>query len=91
MKNQAIVHGMEAVGVLMPDGDRFRFIAVMFSVWALDGSLYDTPAAAQIAVRAHFAGARKREAVARDAEPHSFPTAEGYHAFADIFGTFRPS
>ncbi|WP_156386879.1 MULTISPECIES: hypothetical protein [unclassified Rhizobium] len=88
MKNQAIVHGMEAVGVLMPDGDRFRFIAVKFSVWALDGSLYDTPAEAQAAVQAHFAGARKKEAAARDSEPHSFPTAEGYHAFADMRAAF---
>lgn len=91
MKNQAVVHGMEAVGVLMPDGDRFRFIAVKFSVWALDGSLYDTPAAARIAVRAHFSGVLEKETATGDTEPHSLPTAEGYHAFPDISGTVQPS
>ncbi|MDQ0319253.1 uncharacterized protein (DUF934 family) [Pararhizobium capsulatum DSM 1112] len=56
MKRQAMVHGGEAVGALIPDAGRFRFVAVKFSVWALDGRFYDSPEMAQRAVSAHFAG-----------------------------------
>lgn len=82
MKNQAVIHGMEAVGVLMPDGGRFRFVAVKFSVWALDGSLHDTPAAARIAVQAHFAGRTK--AVSGESDPHDLPTATGEEPLAGL-------
>jgi hypothetical protein len=56
MKRQAIVHGGQAVGALMPDGNLFRFVAVKFSVWALDGRLFESPEAVQHAVKAHFEG-----------------------------------
>lgn len=56
MKRQAIVHGGEAVGALMQDGSLFRFMAVKFSVWALDGRLFESPELAHRAVKAHFEG-----------------------------------
>lgn len=50
MQKQVIEYNGEAVGALVPDGDRFRFIAVKFGVWSLDGRLFSRPPEARRAV-----------------------------------------
>ena len=51
MQKQVVEFNGEAVGVLVPDGgERFRFIAVKFSVWGLDGRVFSVPAEARRAV-----------------------------------------
>jgi hypothetical protein len=50
MQKQVIEFNGEAVGALMPEGDRFRFIAVKYGVWSLDGRLFSRPPEARRAV-----------------------------------------
>jgi hypothetical protein len=52
MQKQVIEFNGEAVGALMPDGDRFRFIAVKYAVWSLDGRLFSRVSEARRAVMA---------------------------------------
>ena len=52
MQKQVIEFNGEAVGAVMPDGDRFRFIAVKYGVWSLDGRLFSRPVEAKRAVMA---------------------------------------
>ncbi|WP_426123635.1 hypothetical protein [Pararhizobium sp. PWRC1-1] len=50
MQKQVIEFNGEAVGALMPDGDRFRFLAVKYAVWSLDGRLFSRAPEARRAV-----------------------------------------
>lgn len=50
MQKQVIEFNGEAVGALMPEGAGFRFIAVKYGVWALDGRWYARPVDAKRAV-----------------------------------------
>lgn len=52
MQKQVIEFNGEAVGALLPEGDRFRFVAVKYGVWSLDGRLFPRPIEAKQAVRA---------------------------------------
>lgn len=54
MKNQVVEIAGEAVGALVPADGQFRFLAVKFSVWALDGHLFESAADAARAVAAHL-------------------------------------
>lgn len=64
MRKQTIEYGGEAVGALMPDNGRLRFIAVKYSVWPLDGRTFEK---SEDAVRAIAAlhGLRHRQPVMR--------------------------
>ncbi|WP_438750077.1 hypothetical protein [Pararhizobium sp. O133] len=50
MHKQVVEFNGDAVGALVPDGERFRFMAVKFSVWSLDGRVFSRPAEARRAV-----------------------------------------
>ncbi len=50
MQKQVIEFNGEPVGAVVPDGDRFRFIAVKYGVWSLDGHLFSFPIEAKQAV-----------------------------------------
>jgi hypothetical protein len=50
MHKQVIEFNGEAVGALMPEGERFRFVAVKYGVWSLDGRLFSRPVEAKRAV-----------------------------------------
>ena len=50
MQKQVIEFNGEPVGAVVPDGDRFRFIAVKYGVWSLDGLLFSFPVEAKQAV-----------------------------------------
>ncbi|WP_082478257.1 MULTISPECIES: hypothetical protein [unclassified Rhizobium] len=50
MQKQVVEFNGEAVGALVPEGERFRFIAVKFNVWALDGRAFSAPLEARRAV-----------------------------------------
>lgn len=50
MQKQVVEFNGEAVGALVPDGERFRFMAVKFNVWSLDGRVFSKPAEARRAV-----------------------------------------
>lgn len=54
MQKQVIEFNGEAVGAVMPEGDRFRFIAVKYGVWNLDGRLFSHPSEARQAVMVHL-------------------------------------
>ncbi|MDX0422385.1 hypothetical protein [Sinorhizobium medicae] len=52
MSKQTVEVAGEAVGALIPDNGRLRFLAVKFSVWSLDGRVFATPDEARKAVAA---------------------------------------
>lgn len=64
MRKQTIEFAGEAVGALMPDDGQFRFIAVKYSVWPLDGKTF---AKSEDAVRAiaTLHGHRHRQPIVR--------------------------
>ncbi len=45
----------EPLGVVVRDGERFRFLAVKLPVFAIDGNVFDTVAEAQAAAQAAVA------------------------------------
>jgi hypothetical protein len=51
MQKQVIEFNGEAVGALMPDDNGFRFIAVKYGVWSLDGRMFSHPSEAKRAVK----------------------------------------
>ncbi len=51
MQKHVVDFGGEAVGAVVPDGVMLRFVAVKYSVWALDGTLFPSLAAARTAVQ----------------------------------------
>lgn len=46
----------KAVAVAAPAGDRFRFVAVKYDVWDLDGEFFASVAEAERAASRHLAG-----------------------------------
>ncbi|WP_455272631.1 hypothetical protein [Rhizobium herbae] len=51
MQKQVIEFNGEAVGALMREDNGFRFIAVKYSVWSLDGRLFSNSSEAKRAVK----------------------------------------
>ncbi len=51
MQKQVIEFGGEPVGIVVPDEDRLKFIAVKFHVIDLDEQKFDTPDDVRVAIR----------------------------------------
>ncbi|WP_313616354.1 hypothetical protein [Agrobacterium sp.] len=51
MQKQVIEFAGEPVGIVIPDNDRFKFIAVKFHVHDLDEQRFDTPDDVKLAIR----------------------------------------
>ncbi len=51
MQKQVIEIGGEAVGVVVPDEDRLKFVAVKYSVWDLDSQRFSSADEARVAIR----------------------------------------
>ncbi|MDW5314074.1 hypothetical protein [Rhizobium sp. PL01] len=51
MQKQVIEFDDEAVGALMSEDNGFRFLAVKYGVWSLDGRLFSDPSEARHAVK----------------------------------------
>lgn len=51
MEKQVIEFAGESVGIVVPDNDRLKFIAVKYHVHDLDGANFDTPEDVQLAIR----------------------------------------
>lgn len=45
----------QAVGILVPEDSRFRFVAVKYPVWSLDGTVFPTEDLAREAAQALMA------------------------------------
>lgn len=54
MNKQVIEHAGVPVGIVIPDGDAFKFIAVKFPVIDLDGARYRDAEEARSAIRRHI-------------------------------------
>lgn len=54
MNKQVIEHAGIPVGIVIPDGDALKFIAVKFPVIDLDGSRYRDAEEARAAIRQHI-------------------------------------
>ena len=52
MQKQVVDFNGEAVGAVVPDKGRFRFVAVKYAVWSLDGRVFSKPEDASEAVEA---------------------------------------
>ncbi|OLP58242.1 hypothetical protein BJF93_06390 [Xaviernesmea oryzae] len=62
MSKQVIEYNGEAVGVVVPDADLLRFVAVKFHVWDLDARHFASAEDAREAVRQLVAGKANRAA-----------------------------
>lgn len=51
MKKQVIEIGGEAVGVVVPDQNRLKFVAVKYHVWDLDSKRFDSADEVRAAIR----------------------------------------
>ncbi|MGF6172829.1 hypothetical protein [Ensifer sp. 4252] len=51
MSKQVIEYGGEAVGVVVPDEGRFKFLAVKYHVWDLDAQRFRSADEARAAIR----------------------------------------
>lgn len=51
MSKQVIEYGGEAVGVVVPDQDRLKFLAVKYHVWDLDAQRFGSADEARAAIR----------------------------------------
>lgn len=51
MQKQVIEIGGEAVGVVVPDEDRLKFVAVKYSVWDLDSQRFSSADEVRTAIR----------------------------------------
>ncbi|MBP1885872.1 hypothetical protein [Sinorhizobium mexicanum] len=56
MSKQVIEYGGEAVGVVVPDEDRLKFLAVKYYVWDLDAQRFRSADEARAAIRRLLAG-----------------------------------
>lgn len=56
MNKQVIEHAGVPVGIVVPDGDAMKFIAVKFPVIDLDGTRFENAEAARRAIRVHIEG-----------------------------------
>lgn len=68
MEKQVIEFGGEAVGVVVPDQDRLKFVAVKYYVWDLDSQRFDSVDEARAAIRRLMSNpdAGGRRTIARD-------------------------
>lgn len=62
MKKQVVEFGGEAVGAVVPENGKLRFIAVKYSVWSLDGTLYPSLTAARAAIDTALTKGKERAA-----------------------------
>ena len=51
MQKQVIEIGGEALGVVVPDEDRLKFVAVKYSVWDLDSQRFSSADEVRVAIR----------------------------------------
>ncbi|QRM56538.1 hypothetical protein [Sinorhizobium sp. BG8] len=51
MQKQVIEIGGEAVGVVVPDNDRLKFVAVKYHVWDLDSQRFGSADEVRAAIR----------------------------------------
>lgn len=51
MEKQVIEIGGEAVGVVVPDQDRLKFVAVKYHVWDLDSQRFNSADEVRVAIR----------------------------------------
>ncbi|HVK90919.1 MAG TPA: hypothetical protein VM468_05860 [Mycoplana sp.] len=51
MEKQVIEIGGEAVGVVVPDEDRLKFVAVKYHVWDLDSKRFNSADEVRAAIR----------------------------------------
>lgn len=65
MNKQVIEFGGEAVGVVVPDADRLKFVAVKYHVWDLDSRYFRTADEARVAVRQLISAQTVRPSVLR--------------------------
>ncbi|MCV9962666.1 hypothetical protein OIU34_12220 [Pararhizobium sp. BT-229] len=65
MNKQVIEFGGEAVGVVVPDEGRMRFVAVKYHVWDLDSRHFRSADEARAAVRNLMVSQRARQSVLR--------------------------
>ncbi|MBB4184078.1 hypothetical protein [Sinorhizobium terangae] len=75
MSKQTIEFAGEAVGALMPDNGQLRFVAVKYSVWPLDGQVFQTPEDARRAVAMLQAHRQRGPAVRRNPRAGPAPVA----------------
>ncbi|CAN7544246.1 hypothetical protein LJR235_003826 [Pararhizobium sp. LjRoot235] len=65
MNKQVIEFGGEAVGVVVPDAGRLKFVAVKYHVWDLDSRYFHSADEARAAVRNLMASQRERRPVSQ--------------------------
>jgi hypothetical protein len=65
MSKQVIEFGGEAVGVVVPDAGRLKFVAVKYHVWDLDSRHFRSADEARAAVRQLISGQAARRAMLR--------------------------
>jgi len=63
MNKQVIEFGGEAVGVVVPDAGRLKFVAVKYHVWDLDSRYFRSADEARAAVRSLMASQSGRQPV----------------------------
>ncbi len=68
MNKQVIEFGGEAVGVVVPDAGRMKFVAVKYHVWDLDSRYFRSADEARSAVRQLVAAQSVKSAVLRSAD-----------------------
>ncbi|KQS90823.1 MULTISPECIES: hypothetical protein [unclassified Rhizobium] len=68
MNKQVIEFGGEAVGVVVPDAGRMKFVAVKYHVWDLDSRYFRSADEARSAVRQLVAAQSGKSAVLRSAD-----------------------
>ncbi len=72
MNKQVIEFGGEAVGVVVPDAGRMKFVAVKYHVWDLDSRYFRSADEARSAVRQLVAAQSGKSAVLRSADTSVF-------------------
>jgi hypothetical protein len=65
MNKQVIEFGGEAVGVVVPDAGRLKFVAVKYHVWDLDSRYFRSADEARAAVRSLMASQSGRQPVSQ--------------------------
>lgn len=65
MNKQVIEFGGEAVGVVVPEAGRLKFVAVKYHVWDLDSRHFHSADEARAAVRKLMASQRERRPVSQ--------------------------
>jgi hypothetical protein len=63
MQKAVIEYGGEPVGIVVPEGNRLKFIAVKFHVHPLDEQRFDSPEAVTSAIRDLMGRGRPKEAM----------------------------